>query len=123
MAAARQGQYNQVTVLFTDFVNFTGISEKLTAHEVVSEIDHCFKGFDEIIETHGLEKIKTIGDAYLAVCGLPNESADHAVKAVRCLPDIIKFMIAIWQPVLLSQHDRRFHSAGHKLRGKHRQLS
>ncbi len=85
-------QYEHVTVLFTDFVNFTGISEKLSPKELVAEIDLCFKAFDAITEKHNLEKIKTIGDAYLAVCGMPVEDPDHAKKAVRASKDIIEFM-------------------------------
>ncbi len=84
--------YNHVTVLFTDFVNFTQISEKLSPEDLVAEIDFCFKGFDNIIERNGLEKIKTIGDAYLAVCGLPNEDKDHAINCVKASLEIIKFM-------------------------------
>jgi class 3 adenylate cyclase len=75
--------YNHVTVLFTDFVDFTGISQKLTPIELVSEINNNFTKFDAIIEQNGLEKIKTIGDAYMAVCGLPKECDDHAQKAVK----------------------------------------
>ena len=64
-------QYEHVTVLFTDFVNFTGISEKLSPQDLVAFIHKNFTAFDAITEKYGLEKIKTIGDAYLAVCGLP----------------------------------------------------
>ena len=84
--------YKNVTVLFTDFVNFTGISSKLSPTELVSEIDYCFKVFDEIIGRYGLEKIKTIGDAYLAVCGLPNENPNHAFNAVNAAIDIRDFI-------------------------------
>jgi len=86
-------QYDNVTVLFTDFVNFTGVSEKLSPKELVAEIDRCFKAFDEIIERNGLEKIKTIGDAYLAVCGLPNEDKEHAKKTTNAAIEIRDFMI------------------------------
>ena len=58
----------------------------------MAEIDYCFKGFDEIIERHKLEKIKTIGDAYLAVCGMPNENDAHALHITRAAQDILKFM-------------------------------
>jgi adenylate cyclase len=81
-------QYNHVTVLFTDFVNFTGISEQLSPTELVAVIHQYFTAFDAIIEKHGLEKIKTIGDAYLAVCGLPHETSDHAERVVRAALDI-----------------------------------
>lgn len=76
-------QYDPVTVLFTDFVNFTGISETMSPVELVREIHDNFTAFDAIIETHGLEKIKTIGDAYMAVCGLPIPRADHAKRALH----------------------------------------
>jgi adenylate cyclase len=85
-------QYNHVSVLFTDFVNFTGISEQLSPTELVAVIHKNFTAFDAIIEKHGLEKIKTIGDAYLAVCGLPNETKDHAQRAVRAALDIQEYM-------------------------------
>ncbi|MES2559501.1 MAG: adenylate/guanylate cyclase domain-containing protein [Bacteroidota bacterium] len=85
-------QYNHVTVLFTDFVNFTGISEQLSPTELVAEVHKNFTAFDAIIEKHGLEKIKTIGDAYLAVCGLPNETENHAQQVVRAALDIQLFM-------------------------------
>lgn len=89
-SAARQ--YNHVTVLFTDFVNFTGLSEQMNPTELVSEIHQNFTAFDAIIERHGLEKIKTIGDAYLAVCGLPVETENHAQRAANAALEIISFM-------------------------------
>ena len=85
-------QYDNVSVLFTDFVNFTGISESLSPKELVSEIDRCFKAFDAIIQKHNLEKIKTIGDAYLAVSGLPNENVNHAESIINAAKDIVDFM-------------------------------
>ena len=85
-------QFNNVTVLFTDFVNFTGISEQLSPTELVAEIHRNFTAFDDIMEKHGLEKIKTIGDAYLAVCGLPHDTADHAQRVVNAAKDIVVFM-------------------------------
>jgi class 3 adenylate cyclase len=84
--------YKNVTVLFTDFVNFTGISSTLSPTALVAEIDYCFRVFDEIIGRHGLEKIKTIGDAYLAVCGLPNENPEHALNAVKAAIEIRDFI-------------------------------
>lgn len=84
--------FNNVSVLFTDFVQFTHICENLTPEELVAELDIYFKGFDEIIVRNGMEKIKTIGDAYLAVCGLPNEVDDHAFKAVQAGIDIARFV-------------------------------
>lgn len=85
-------QFKNVTVLFTDFANFTGISEKMQPEELVTEIDYCFKAFDEIIERNGLEKIKTIGDAYMAACGLPKEDKDHAQKTIKAALEICAWM-------------------------------
>jgi len=85
-------QFEKVTVLFTDFVNFTGISELLTPQQLVAEIHHCFKNFDEIIERNGLEKIKTIGDAYLAVSGLPKSNTHYPKNAVKAAIEIIEFI-------------------------------
>jgi class 3 adenylate cyclase len=85
-------QFNNVSVLFTDFVNFTGISEKLSPKELVTEIDRHFKAFDEITERNGLEKIKTIGDAYLAVCGLPNENINHARDVTKAAQEMLAFL-------------------------------
>lgn len=73
-------QYSNVTVLFTDFVNFTGISEQMNPKELVKEINKNFTAFDLIMEKYGVEKIKTIGDAYLSVCGLPIENPNHAER-------------------------------------------
>ncbi len=89
---AEAKHFDNVSVLFTDFVGFTSISEKLSPKELVREIHQCFTAFDEIIERNGLEKIKTIGDAYLAVCGMPNEDKDHAKKTVKAAIEIMDFI-------------------------------
>jgi class 3 adenylate cyclase len=85
--------FNHVTVIFTDFENFTGISETLSPEELVEEINKNFTKMDQIIEKYGLEKIKTIGDAYLAVCGLPNETEDHAERVVNAALEIRSYML------------------------------
>lgn len=85
-------QFDHVSVLFTDMVNFTGISEKMSPTELVYEIHRHFTAFDSIIEQYGLEKIKTIGDAYLAVCGLPNETTDHAIRVANAALAIRQYM-------------------------------
>lgn len=84
--------YNSATVLFTDFVNFTGISENLSPEVLVDEIDICFTAFDNIMEKHGLEKIKTIGDSYMAAAGLPIENSDHAHRAILAAKDITEWV-------------------------------
>ncbi len=70
-----------VTVLFIDIVGFTQLSATLPAIELVELLDTVFKRFDVICQKHGLEKIKTIGDAYMAVCGAPVEVNDHALRS------------------------------------------
>jgi predicted ATPase/class 3 adenylate cyclase len=90
--AAKARLFRNTTVLISDFVNFTQISEKLTPSELVAELNIYFTAFDKIMEKNGLEKIKTIGDAYLAVCGMPNEDEAHASKAVQAALDIHDFV-------------------------------
>jgi class 3 adenylate cyclase len=85
-------QFDEVTVLFTDFVGFTSISEKLSPKELVEEIHYCFKAFDAIIGLNKLEKIKTIGDAYMAVCGMPISDKDHAIHVVEAAKEIHQFI-------------------------------
>jgi ligand-binding sensor domain-containing protein/class 3 adenylate cyclase len=82
----------EVTVLFTDFKGFTQLSEKLTPKDLVKEIHECFSAFDVIMQKHGIEKIKTIGDAYMAAGGLPLPSGTHARDVVLAALDIQYFM-------------------------------
>lgn len=84
--------FDNVTVLFADFVDFTKAGEKLSPGELVEELHICFKAFDEIMSRHGIEKIKTIGDAYLAVCGLPAADKLHATKMTLAAMDMVAFM-------------------------------
>lgn len=84
--------FNEVTVMFTDFKGFTQISEKLTPSELVAEIDTCFKAFDNIISKHNIEKIKTIGDAYMCAGGLPVANTTNATDVVNAALEIQKFM-------------------------------
>ncbi len=74
--------FEKATVLFTDFKGFTAMSELLSAADLVAEIDHCFKGLDAIVEKHRVEKIKTIGDAYMAAAGLPDPNGSTAADIV-----------------------------------------
>jgi len=71
--------FEMVSILFSDFEGFTQIAEKMSAQTLIVEINFCFKAFDRICERYGIEKIKTIGDAYMAVGGLPLPSK-HSVK-------------------------------------------
>lgn len=84
--------FDHVTVIFTDFVGFTKAGERLSPQELVDELDTCFKAFDNIISKYDIEKIKTIGDAYLAVSGLPAPDNQHAVHTVQAAMEIMAFM-------------------------------
>ncbi|MBK9539580.1 MAG: tetratricopeptide repeat protein [Flavobacteriales bacterium] len=74
---------NHVTVLFTDFKGFTAMSELVSPEQLVKDLHECFSYFDRICGEHGLEKIKTIGDAYMAAGGLPVENSTHAADAIE----------------------------------------
>jgi adenylate cyclase len=76
-------RYESVTVLFTDFKGFTEISSRLNPEILVEELDRCFHLMDAIVERNGVEKIKTIGDAYMCAGGLPTPCHDHAERVVR----------------------------------------
>jgi class 3 adenylate cyclase len=86
--------FSMVTVMFTDFKDFSKVSEKESAELLVAEIDHCFSGFDNIIQKYGLEKIKTVGDAYICAGGLPVLTYTHAIDMVNAAMEIRHFMLA-----------------------------
>ncbi|MGB5692653.1 MAG: adenylate/guanylate cyclase domain-containing protein [Flavobacteriaceae bacterium] len=85
-------KFESVTVLFTDFKGFTKFSENLAPEELVEQVDFYFSKFDAIMENHGLEKIKTIGDAYMCAAGLPFPIEDHASRMTRAAIDIVRFV-------------------------------
>ncbi|MEO0581909.1 MAG: adenylate/guanylate cyclase domain-containing protein [Bacteroidota bacterium] len=84
--------FEAVSVMFIDFKGFTQIAETLSPQHLVGELDYCFRRFDEIVESHGVEKIKTIGDAYMAAGGLPEPQTDHALRVVKACLEIRLFM-------------------------------
>ena len=84
--------YENVSVLFTDFVGFTRISEKMPPAQVIEELNTCFLAFDEIIERYDLEKIKTIGDAYMCAGGLPKKNDKNARDAVAAALEMQTFI-------------------------------
>ena len=71
-------RFDEASVLFTDIVGFTSLSAKLQPEEVLGLLERTFAAFDALVKKHGLEKIKTVGDAYLVAAGLPEPRADHA---------------------------------------------
>ncbi|HSE22707.1 MAG TPA: adenylate/guanylate cyclase domain-containing protein, partial [Pyrinomonadaceae bacterium] len=87
--------YESASVLFTDFVGFTQIAERMTPDELVAELDACFSRFDAIARKHKLEKIKTIGDSYMAVGGVPAANRTHAVDSVLAALEIQRFMMEL----------------------------
>ena len=87
-------KFDSVTVMFTDFQAFTKHSQKLSPEILVKSVDFYFSKFDEIIDKYGLEKIKTMGDAYMCAGGLPFATANHPIKIVNAAFDIVKFIEA-----------------------------
>ncbi|MCW7509392.1 adenylate/guanylate cyclase domain-containing protein [Leptospira levettii] len=77
-------RYEKSSVLFCDMVGFTKIAETMNAEVLVHELDQIFRSFDRICKEYRMEKIKTIGDAYMAVGGIPNENISNPVDAVLC---------------------------------------
>ncbi len=85
-------RHEETSILFTDFSGFTQAVSTIPAKRLVQELDEIFRGFDDIVTSHGLEKIKTIGDAYMIASGLPDASADHAVRCVRAGLALTRFI-------------------------------
>jgi len=90
--SAKTRYYESVTVLFTDFKGFSTIAGKLSPQELVAELNDYFIAFDEIVENHGLEKIKTIGDAYMCAGGIPIINETHPLNAVEAALEMQEFM-------------------------------
>jgi class 3 adenylate cyclase len=90
--SAEAQQFDEVTVLFTDFKGFTQLSEKMSPKELVFVINEYFSAFDHIMVKYGVEKIKTIGDAYMAVGGLPVTTSTHAMDVISAAIEIQQFM-------------------------------
>ncbi len=85
-------KFDEVTVLFTDFVQFSKFAEYEEPEQLVKSIDFYFKGFDEITTKYGLEKIKTIGDSYMCACGLPTANTTHAKNVVLAAKEMIELV-------------------------------
>ena len=84
--------FDNVTIFFSDIVGFTNTSSKLDPKVLINELNDIFTSFDNIMEKHSCERIKTIGDAYFAVCGLPIENVHHAANILRASIEIIGFI-------------------------------
>lgn len=85
-------KYDGASVLFTDFKNFSEIAENLSPEELVKELGHCFTVFDRIIDKYRLQKIKTIGDAYMCVGGLYTRGGNHVQRMVFAALEIQHFL-------------------------------
>ncbi|MFM7407657.1 MAG: adenylate/guanylate cyclase domain-containing protein [Cuspidothrix sp.] len=99
--SAIANRFDEVTILFADLVNFTELAAKISPIELVNSLNQIFSSFDRLAENYGLEKIKTIGDAYMLVGGLPNPHPNHAVAVAKMALDmqqeITKFQPATGQ--------------------------
>ena len=84
--------FEHVTVFFSDIVGFTAISSRHSPEFIIGELNDLFTAFDDIMERNHCERIKTIGDAYMAVCGLPEEDEHHAENIVRAALQIIAYL-------------------------------
>ena len=83
-------QFEEVTVLFVDIANFTPLASNIPPNQLVNLLNDIFSVFDSIVEKHGLEKIKTMGDAYMAVGGLPIPTRHHAEAVANAALDILE---------------------------------
>ena len=85
-------EFAHVNVLFSDFQNFTQISGQFSPSELVEELNVCFREFDHIVEIYGVEKIKTIGDAYMCVSGMPDPDKSNTNDIIKVALEMMAFM-------------------------------
>lgn len=97
-------RFNNVSVLYADFVDFTRISEQLSPESLVEHLNNFFKHFDSIVVKNKLEKIKTIGDAYMCVSGLPDPDERHAKNAVQAALEFQEFLTRYNKNLAPDQH-------------------
>lgn len=90
---AEAREYAHASVLFTDFIGFTSIAEKMTPVQLLRELDFCFSEFDRICDKYDLERLKTVGDAFMACAGLPEPNPEHAARCVRAALEMREFMV------------------------------
>ena len=85
-------EFNNVSILFSDLIDFTTIAAQYEPAFIIGELNELFTAFDNIMERNHCERMKTIGDAYMAVCGLPEESERHAHHIVRAALDVLAYL-------------------------------
>ena len=88
-------RFDDVTLLFADIVEFTRLSAEMSADELVAVLNAVFTVFDQLVEQHGLEKVETIGDAYMVVGGMPERSDDHAERLASMALDLAERVAGI----------------------------
>ena len=86
--SAIAAHYKSASVLFADIVGFTAMASAISPLSLVNLLNEVFSSFDDLVEKHGLEKIKTIGDRYMVASGVPRERADHALALVQLALDM-----------------------------------
>lgn len=91
--AIKSRQFKNVSLLFTDFQGFSLLVSKMKANDLVDELNDIFSHFDDIVDLVGLEKLKTIGDSYMAGSGFPEECDDHALRAVKTAVEMQNFIL------------------------------
>jgi class 3 adenylate cyclase/CheY-like chemotaxis protein len=97
---------DQVTILFCDLVGFTAISQALPAARTIDFLSRIFSAFDQLAAEHGVEKIKTIGDAYMVVGGIPEHQPDHAMRIATLAPRMLEAVRMISESTTLALHAR-----------------
>jgi len=85
--------FPEVTILFSDLVGFTELSAQLDPKTLIAELNALFTAFDAIMERHGCERIKTVGDAYFAACGIPEPRENHALRMASAALDMRDFVV------------------------------
>jgi len=89
---AKARRHENVSILFTDFEGFTQLASSITPIRLVRELNEIFSRFDAILENFQIEKIKTIGDAYFAACGVPERHANHAVQCIEAAREMFRYL-------------------------------
>lgn len=85
-------RFENVTILFTDFKDFTSMATSISPVKLVEELNEIFGHFDDIMDTFQMEKIETIGDAYFAACGVPELNEDHAFQCIAAAKEMFKYL-------------------------------
>ena len=85
-------KHENITILFTDFKGFTALASSIPATKLVEELNDIFSHFDDIMDEFQIEKIETIGDAYMAACGLSDDNSDHAIKCINSASQMFRYL-------------------------------